>query len=110
MAEKRILLIESGQFIGGVIHSLFTHQDHLQVFEAAPENNRELLQAIHQHDPEIIVLDDTVRVSYLPLLLRYMQIKDNVRVVVVHTDDNQVHLYQKQEIQVRQPADFFAIL
>ena len=110
MSEKRILLIESGQFIGGVIHNLFANQDHLRVFEAAPVNSRELLQAVHKHNPEIVVLDDTVCVAYLPILLRYMQNKDNIRVVVVHTDSNQVQLYQKQQINVRQTADFFAIL
>lgn len=110
MPEKRILLIESGHFIGGVIHSLFAHQEHLRVFEASPENSRELLQAVQKHNPEIVVLDDTVCVSYLPILLRYMQNKDNIRVVVVQTNSNQVQLYQKQQIHVRQTADFFAIL
>ncbi len=110
MYDKRILLIESGQFIGGVIHSLFANHDHMQVFEAAPANSRELLRAVRLHNPEIVVMDDTVCVSYLPILLRYMQNKDNIRVVVVHTDSNQVQLYQKQQIHLQQTADFFAIL
>jgi len=110
MSEKRILLIESGQFIGGVIHSLFTHQDHLTVIEAAPTNNRELLQAVRKSRPEIIVLDDTVCPTYLPLLLRHMQNSDGIRVVVVNTDSNQIELYEKQQINLRQTADFFAIL
>jgi chemotaxis response regulator CheB len=109
MSEKQILLIESGQFIGGVIHSLFANHDQLRVIEAAPANNRELLQIIHKHNPEIVVLDDTVCGSYLPVLLRYMQNKDNIRVVVVQTDSNQVQLYQKQQINLRKTADFFAI-
>lgn len=110
MSEKRILLIESGQFIGGVIYSLFANHEHSRVFEANPSNSRELLQAVREHNPEIVVLDDTVCGGYLPILLRYMQNKDNIRVVVVHTDSNKVQVYQKQQIHVRQTADFFAIL
>jgi chemotaxis response regulator CheB len=110
MPEKRILLIESGHFIGGVIHSLFAHHDHLIVTEAAPNNARELLQWMRKILPEIVVLDDTVCVNYLPILLRYMQDSDGIRVVVVNTDRNEVELYEKQQIPVKQTADFFAIL
>ncbi len=110
MPEKRILLIESGQFIGGVIHSLFAHQDNLQVTEASPANSRELLRAVRASRAEIIVLDDTICVHYLPILLRYMQNSNGIRVVVVNTDRNQVELYEKQQIRLKQTADFFAIL
>jgi chemotaxis response regulator CheB len=110
MSGKRILLIESGQFIGGVIHSLFAKHSHLSVIEAAPVNSRQLRSALDKHKPEIIVLDDTVRVAYLPHLLRYMQASEGIRVVVVNTDSNKVDVYEKQQIDVHRTADFFAIL
>lgn len=110
MAEKRIMLIESGQFIGGVIHNLFQQYEQLSVIEAAPTNWRELLRAIKRHRPEIVVLDDTVHASYLEQLLRYMQHSPGFRVVVMNTDSNQVSVYEKQQYDVRGTADFFAIL
>ncbi len=110
MAEKRILLIESGQFIGGVIHSLFVDRDQLSVIEVAPSNSRELLRTVLEHQPEIIVLDDTVCYAFLSILLRYMQNSNGVRVVVLNTESNQVELYQKLQIPVQKTADFFAIL
>lgn len=110
MAEKRILLIESGHFIGGVIHSLFVDHNHLSVTEVAPANCRELLNAVEKHQPEIVVMDNTVSLTFLSILLRYMQNSNGVRVVVLNTDSNQVELYQKQQIDVHKTADFFAIL
>ncbi len=111
MAEKSVLLIESGQFIGGVIHSLFAHHDNLNVIEARPSNSRQLLKAVAKHRPKIIVLDDTVRVDYLPHLLRYMQSSDDdIRVVVVNANSNQVELFERQQINLHRTADFFAIL
>ncbi len=111
MSEKRVLLIESGQFIGGVIHSLFAPYEHLTVTESAPKNTRELLQTVRKVRPEIVVMDDTVCVHYLPILLHYMQESNGrIRVVVVNTDRNEVAVYEKQQIPVRQTADFFAIL
>lgn len=109
--EKRVLLIESGRFIGGVIRSLFTEQDQLQVTVAAPTNSRELLKAVKKHQPEIIVLDDTVRVDYLSHLLQYMQLSSSaIRVIVLNTDSNRVEVYDKQQVCVNRTADFFAVL
>ena len=112
MAEKNILLLESGQFIGGVIRSLFNPYDQLRVTEAAPTNSREMLQAVARLKPEIIVLDDTVSDDYLTQLLSYMQQSSGkgMRVIVVNTSSNQVEVYEKQQIPVNQTADFIAIL
>lgn len=110
MAQKRVLLIESGQFIGGVIRNLFLKYDDLTVFETSPNNTRELNKAVKRYQPDIIVLDDTVNASFLSLLLRLLQNRDDLRVVVVNTDNNHVSVYQKQKIEVSQTDDFFSIL
>lgn len=109
MSKKRLLLIESGRFIGGVIRSLFS-QDLFSVTETAPANSRELLLSLKKHRPEVIVLDDTVQVDYMPDLLRYMQNSDGIQVVIVNAESNQVEVYQKQQIALNHTADFFAIL
>jgi chemotaxis response regulator CheB len=110
MCAKRVLLIESGKFIGGVIHNLFADQEQLCVIEAAPSNSRELLRAVKTHQPEIIVLDDTVRTDYLEHLLRFMQGCEGIRVIVVNTNMNQVDVYEKQQVSVNRTADFLAVL
>lgn len=110
MSGKKVLLIESGQFIGGVIRSLFARQEQLIVIEASPTNTRELMKMVEKHRPEIIVLDDTVRVDYLTHLLRFMQASEDIRVVVLNTNSNRLDVYQKQKINVNQSADFFAVL
>jgi chemotaxis response regulator CheB len=110
ISVKRVLLIESGKFIGGVIHNLFSCQEQLIVVEASPSNERELLRAVREHQPQIVVMDDTLNVEYLLHLLQFMQDIKELRVVVVNTSSNRVEIYQKQQIVVQQTADFFAIL
>lgn len=110
MCEKTVLLIESGQFIGGVIRSLFTNLEALNVIEAAPSNSRELMRLVNRYRPQIVVLDDTVRAEYLAHLQRYMRSSLGIRVIVVNTSSNQVEVYEKQQIPVMQTADFLAIL
>lgn len=106
-----MLLIESGQLIGGVIWSLFSRCEQLIVAEASPANNRELVRALKLHQPEVVVLDDTVRANYIDQILRYMQKRpDMLRVVVVNTNNNHVQIYQKQDIEVSQTADLFEVL
>lgn len=109
MSKKRLLLIESGRFIGGVIRSLFS-KELFNVTETAPSNSRELMISLKRHRPEVIVLDDTVQGDYMPDLLRYMQNSDGIQVVIVNAESNQVEVYQKQQIELNQTADFFAIL
>lgn len=110
MDEKTVLLIESGQFIGGVIHSLFAQCDALNVIEAAPTNSHELILLVNQYRPKVVVLDDTVRADYLAHLLKYMRSSDGIRIVVVDTFSNQLEVYEKQQIPIKQTADFFAAL
>lgn len=110
MSIKRVLLIESGQFLGGVIGSLFSCQDQIHLIEASPSTGAELVQAVKQHTPQIVVLDDTLHSQFLSDLLRYMRKTDGLRVVVVGADSNHVEVYQKTQVPVMQNADFFAIL
>ena len=108
--SKRVLLVESGRFIGGVIHSLFSGFDHTEVITASPCNGRELLKTIEEQHPNIIVLDDTLQAEYLHNLLRYLQASDDLRVLVLNTDSNNVQIYQKQQVEVQHPADLLMIL
>jgi chemotaxis response regulator CheB len=110
MSEKRVLLIESGQFIGGVIHSLFERHERLSVTVSSPTSSQELLKAVVRDRPDIVVIDDTVHTSFLGHLLRHMQICDGMRVVVVNTDSNRLTIYDKQQVDVTATADLFALM
>lgn len=110
MLKKRVLLVESGHFLGGVISSLFSGHENIFLIEASPTSGAELLRVVREHEPHIVVLDDTLNKKYLNQLLRFMQTAEDLRVVIVGADSNQVEVYQKQEVPVRRTADFFALL
>lgn len=104
------MLIESGQFIGGVISSLFLRNKHIFLIEARPTNANELLNAVKESKPHIVVLDDTLNDEYLANLLDYMQNCEGLRVIVVNTNSNHLEVYQKQQFPVHKTADLFAVL
>lgn len=110
MATKRVLLVESGHLLGGVISSLFSQYEHLSLIEASPANGAELVQAVKTYAPQIVVLDDTLKGDFLRRLLRHMQSTPGLRVVVVGADSNAVEVYQKEQVPLQRTADFFALL
>ena len=110
MENKRVLLIESGRFIGGIIHNLFSSHEKLTIIESRPEDGRELIRAVKEAKPAIVVLDDTLQMEYLNYLLWYMRNVSDIRIVVVNTSLNQVEIYHKQQVAVRQSADLFEAL
>jgi hypothetical protein len=110
MSRKRILLIESGQFLGGVIHNLFAGWEQFDVISANPANWRNLVAVMRQSRPDIVVMDDTLGSNYLANLLIHMQNSEVMRIVIVHTESNQVQMYQKREITVNQTKDLISIL
>ena len=109
MEAKRVLLVESGLFIGGVIHSLFAKEEKLDVREVAPADPRSLLREVRDFDPAVVVMDDTHRVEYLDHLLRYLPKSHQLRIVVVNANSNKAEVYQKQQVPVRKTSDLFAM-
>jgi DNA-binding NarL/FixJ family response regulator len=110
MKNKRVLLIESGRFIGGVIHSLFETHETFTVIEAEPEDGEALINAVNYHLPDVVVLDDTLRFEYLDELLPFLRKNENFRIVIVNTAQNQVDVYQKQQVPVLHSSDLFTII
>ena len=110
MKEKRVLLVESGRFIGGVIHRLFALEDKLTVREICPKSPRELLREVNSYLPDVVVLDDTQQVNYLNYLLCSLPTCARLRIVVVNANSNQVEVYYKQQVPVMNTADLFAVI
>ena len=110
MEAKRVLLVESGRFIGGVIHSLFEREEKLEVREIFPEDPRALLRAVREFDPEVVVMDDTQHMEYLNHLLHYLPKSHQLRIVVVNANSNKAEVYQKQQVPVRKTSDLFAVI
>ena len=110
MSAKRILLIESGHFIGGVIQHLFAQQAELSVTEVFPSSAEELMDAVDKHRPDVVVLDDTLEPEYLSQLLGTNHDCSNMAVVLVYTNSNRVSLYRKQQINVKHTEDLFSVL
>lgn len=88
---------------------MFSRHEKFTIIEAKPESGQALLRAMQEHQPEIVVMDDTLQMEYLNYLLYYMRSSEDLRIVVVNTNSNRVEVYHKQQVPVKQSADFFAV-
>ena len=109
MDAKKILLVESGNFIGGVIYSLLNGKEDLDVIEIEPQDVASLMKAVQHYQPETVVLEDSMQDSFLDTLLLHLRTSDGFQVVVVNTNSNEVEVYQKLHLKVKAFTDFLAV-
>ena len=110
MKNKRVMLIKSGRFIGGVISSLFKSNEKLTVIETQPQDGTALINEVKKHHPDVVVLDDTLKFEYLNDLLPFLSRSEGFRIIIVNTSSNQIEVYQRNSMPVRQSADLFAVI
>lgn len=105
----RILLAVNHLLLGDILEYLLSNIPAVCVWRAANVNAYGLLQALDQHQPEIIVLDNGLTGENLPHLLHQLLNHDHARIILVNNEENQVHIYDKSTATLSQVADFIAL-
>jgi hypothetical protein len=111
MTLKRVLVIQTGLLVGGVIDDVLrSHVNELEVRSISPVRVADLRRAFKQFNPDIIIADDTspdrVLQAIMLIALRY----PDVRVVVICASANRVQIYNAEQIKVAHKEDFLAVL
>jgi hypothetical protein len=108
---KRLLIIESGLFIGEIIHDMLKSRcADLEVRTIIQATVAEIDQAIEEFHPEIVMVDDSSPVEVLKAILLLSLRFPNLRVVVICADSNRVQVYDTQRVEVERMEDFLAVL
>ncbi len=110
MVTKRILLVETGQLIGGVIRDLLTSHPDYQVVGVNPSNPEEFQKAIEEKQPDVVLLDDTITIGCMASAFQILQNFPQLRIVTLCSNENRVHIYSAQHVTVTELADFYSIL
>ena len=111
MTFKRVLVIESGLLVGGVIDDLLkTRCDDLEVHNVSPSGVSDMCRFIALYNPEVIICDDTSPDELLKAILLYSLRFPNLRVVVICADANRLQIYNTQRVEVAHIEDFLAVI
>lgn len=108
---KRLLIIESGLFIGEIINDMLkTRCGDLEVRSAIQPSVTDINRIIVDFFPDIVMVDDTSPDEVLKAILLLSLRFPNLRVLVICADSNRVQVYDTQRVEVERMEDFLAVL
>jgi chemotaxis response regulator CheB len=76
----------------------------------AVQGNACLLEQTRQLQPDVIILYAENYVEDPPLPMQLIQQQPNLRVIIVSLEENQIQIYSRQSIIVREAADLLSII
>lgn len=110
MPIKCILACSNEVLLKSIVEDLLRRTNELELVEIVAESQVELLEAIEEHQPQVLVMchktHDTLTMNYLEILQRYPE----VLMITVSTDDNYMHIYGKQKVLITQSTDLLSVI
>lgn len=110
MPTKCILACKEDLLLGSIVEDLLTQNDGLELIQIIGKSQMELLEAIEEQQPQVLVLchktHDTMPNDYLDILQRLPELL----IITVSTDDNYMHIYGKQKVLIRQSTDLLSVI
>ena len=110
MNVKRVLVIYSDHLLAAGVESLLTRQGNLTVMSASIHRRNLLTREIERFQPDVVVLDESLQFTDFPQLLELLKDYPKLRVIVVDTVDNIMHIYDKHQIAVTHGNDLVSAI
>ncbi|MBX3055538.1 MAG: hypothetical protein KF770_03615 [Anaerolineae bacterium] len=104
------LLVVINVLLGDVVENLLSHLPTIQVRRMKHTNFAGLLQGMEQLQPDVLVLETSVIGDSLQALLGQLLPNGRVRVILVNSQENLVHVYDKFTVSLTQATDLAALI
>lgn len=104
------LLVVINVLLGDVVENLLSHLPTVQVWRMKHTNFAGLLQGMEQLQPDVLVLETSVIGDSLQALLGQLLPNGRVRVILVNSQENLVHVYDKFTVSLTQATDLAALI
>jgi hypothetical protein len=102
---KRILIIIQNQLLATSIQNLLAPNDGFLIQCAYEDNVPDMLAALNQHRPDILILDNSHTGREISKIFLMENNCPDVRVIVANVDNNHLKIYERFEIQLSRSAD-----
>lgn len=106
---KKVVLIESGLFIGGVLQDLIAQQSRLVVIRLEEKDIVKVLSDVSYEDPDVLIIDDLTFELHGHQFLTLLQQCAHFRIIVINSKENQGEVYSRFHFPIHQAADFFEV-
>jgi hypothetical protein len=84
--------------------------DQFQVRRVAPQSIDELCRSISAFNPDLILMDDLVLNQNYTKLAVFIQDVPGCQIVVLHSENNRLFLYTRNETLLQKSGDLLAVL
>ena len=106
----KCLVVCSNELMGIAVENLFKTQADLEVVNIHLLTDADLVQELELNQPDVLITDESVDLSNptmgLQSLIRFL----NIRVIVLNTQANVLHVYKKQDVLVTEISDLFSVV
>jgi hypothetical protein len=103
--KQRVLVSTKEMLLGAGIESMLMRQNELALISTISHNTIELINKIHRHKPEVIILDEKMYQDSVSELMACINERPEMRLVVVSDSENRIQIYNKRQLQVTQSMD-----
>lgn len=103
---KRVLVICEGLLIGSGIESILSREDDLLLMHNVLTTEPALNKEIETFRPDVIIIDENLKIWDLSRLLRFLKRVPTVRLMILAVHENRVQIIDKQDVLISQLADF----
>lgn len=108
--KQHVLLVENDLLLGAGIETLLSREPNIEVIGISSCDVDELIERIRYLRPEVIILDEAIYLSYSSRLLVLLHLYHKLRLIIVSTDDNLVHIYDKKDVLLTEITDLVNIV
>jgi DNA-binding NarL/FixJ family response regulator len=108
--HKKVLVIQSDRILGGVLLSLISHRENLDVVSLSISNPIDLISEASRILPDVIILDDQGHFACHADLHELLEISPEIKIIILNSNSNHVQVISKNEIDVNHAEDFFEML
>ena len=109
-SKKRVLVIRSNYILSAGVECLLKEQQGLEVIGIEIENSNNLIQDVIPARPNVMVIDESTIITKLVSLVELFETLPELRVIVVHLENNHMSVFDKRHVPIQQLTDFYAAL
>lgn len=92
------------------VENLLMQEDSLEVMRAELYDERSIREELEAFRPDVLVLDESLLVPDLSTLLRLFKDYSDLRIVIINTSSNWLHIYDNYNIKIKNASDLIAVI
>ena len=110
MNPTRVLICHCDSLLGLGIESIFSDYGEIMIESCSPKNEQEYFTLVDRFQPEVVILGECSPLASDPQLSNILQRAPQLRVIVASREDNWLHIYQKQDVLLKDASDLIEFI